>query len=116
MDKHEKEKIISQTHNIERNIQYWDLYAKVMPSLFLVLSVLFMSFGIVDFDTMFYIGLTLFAITGVTWWFWTLFSIKFLLCVLRRASSNLVEVSDELRAIKTDYQEFTNEQIKNSSN
>jgi len=116
MDKHDKEEIVFRAKNIERNIEHWDLYAKIMPSLFLVLSILFMSFGIVDFDTMFYVGLTLFAITGVTWWFWTLFSIKFLLNVLRRASNNLVDVSDELRAIKADYQEITNEQIKEHRN
>lgn len=101
--------IIEQTKRVEQQVERWDLYARIAPTVFLVISVLCISFGIIDFNVAFFIGIGLFAVTAVTWWFWTIYTIKHLVNTLNRASTNLLEVREEFTAINKDIRDFKNE-------
>jgi len=96
----EQEEYLKRAKKIEEQVERWDLFAKIAPTFFLAFCFLLMVLGIFDFDTIFYIGLGLFAFTAVVWWFWTIFSIRFLVRLLRKASTNLVEVSKDLSEVK----------------
>ena len=98
--------IIEQTKRVEQQVERWDLYARIAPTVFLVISALCISFGIIDFNAAFFIGIGLFAVTAVTWWFWTIFTIKHLVYTLNRASKNLLEVREEFRSINSDLKDF----------
>ena len=110
MDKEQQELDIERSKKIEKQVQQWDLYAKIVPTAFLLMSFLFISFGIINFDALFYIGMILFSFTAVTWWFWTIFSIRFLIRLLRKSSINLLDVALDLKEAKTDLKEYLNEQ------
>ena len=84
---------------IERQVERWDLYARLVPTLFLIVSLILVATGVIDFETAFWVGLGLFACTAVTWWFWTIFTIRLLVRTLSRASKNLEEVKDEFKLI-----------------
>tara|TARA_R110000823_G_C15771603_1_gene484103 strand:- start:471 stop:785 length:315 start_codon:yes stop_codon:yes gene_type:complete len=98
--------IIEETKRVEKQVERWDLYARVAPTVFLIISAICISFGIIDFNAAFFIGIGLFAVTAVTWWFWTIFTIKHLVYTLNRASKNLLEVREEFRSINSDLKDF----------
>jgi len=100
---------IEKSKKIEKQVERWDIYAKLAPTFFLLTSFFFLLIG-VSFDTMFKVGMILFGTSAVIWWFWTIFSIQFLVRLFRRATENLVEVGDELKIIKNEYQELRNEE------
>ena len=84
---------------IERQVGQWDIYARIMPTLFLLVAITLVWSGYIDFAQAFWLGLGLFSITAVTWWFWTIFTIRLLVRTLGRASRNLEEVKNEFKLI-----------------
>lgn len=84
---------------IERQVERWDVYARIVPTVFLVCCLVLVSVGWIDFEQAFWLGLGLFAVTAVTWWFWTIFTIRVLVKTLHRASKNLGEVRQEFKEI-----------------
>lgn len=94
---------------IEIQVERWDLYARITPTIFLILSIILIATGIIDFKTAFWLGLGMFAVTAVTWWFWTIYTIRHLIRTLNRASNNIVEVKDEFISIKREVEAFRRE-------
>jgi len=95
---------------IEKQVERWDLYARVMPTVFLVACSGLVFTGYIDFETAFYVGLSLFAVTAVTWWFWTIYTIRQLVKTLNRASKNLQEVRQEFKSVAKDIEAMRNDQ------
>ena len=86
---------------ISKQVERWDLFARLMPTAFLLTSLVLILFDIIDFETAFYVGLVGFAVTAVVWWWWAIFTIRHLVITLNRASKNLNEVNQEIvRATK----------------
>ena len=85
MEKHVAEKITKQA-------EMWDMYAKLVPTLFLVVIALLIYCDCITIRQAFWIGVFGFSMTAVTWWFWALFTIKKLVNTLYKASSDLNEV------------------------
>jgi len=94
---------------IELQVERWDLFARITPTIFLIISMILIASGIIDFQTAFWVGLGMFALTAVTWWFWTIYTIRHLIRTLNRASNNIVEVKDEFVSIKKDLEAYKNE-------
>ena len=103
MDKIRNEKI---TKQVER----WDLFARLTPTLFLATSLILVLFDVVPLDYAFYIGLTGFAVTAVSWWWWAIFTIRYLITILSRASTNLLDVNEEMTVVKKELQDLKDEQ------
>ena len=94
---------LKRSKKIANQVERWDIFAKVAPTFFLIVSFALLSVDLIDFDTVFYIGLVLFAITAVIWWWWTIISIRFLVHRLGRAGTGLIEVSNDLKSIRKEY-------------
>jgi hypothetical protein len=94
---------------ITEQVERWDLYARLTPTVFLLSSIILILFDIIDFETAFYVGLVGFAITAVVWWWWAIFTIKYLITTLNRASKNLQEVNQEVKAITQEVKSIRNE-------
>jgi len=86
---------MNKERDIENQVEQWDLFARIVPTIFLVISILLISTGVIDFDTAFWVGLGLFAVTAVTWWFWTIYTIRHLVRTLNSANKGLAEIRDE---------------------
>ena len=104
------QKDLDKTQKIEQQVERWDLFAKLAPTVFLMGCFAFLAMG-VGFETLFNIGMIAFAITAVTWWFWTLFSIRYLVRIFRRATIKLLETGDELKAVKQEYRKLRDDEI-----
>ena len=95
---------------IEAQVERWDTFARLVPTLFLVINIILTVTGIIDFEQAFWAGLGLFTITAVTWWIWTIYTIKHLIKTLNRASKNLAEVRDEFKSVSHDLEKFKNDE------
>ena len=91
---------------IAQQVERWDLYARLTPTIFLVGSLFLILFKIIDFETAFYVGLVGFAFTAVVWWWWAIFTIKYLVTVLNRTSKNLQDTAIEISQISTEIEKI----------
>jgi type II secretory pathway component PulM len=96
-------------NNIEAQVERWDLFARLVPTVFLVINLILVSTGVINFEQAFWVGLGLFAVTAVTWWFWTIYTIRHLVKTLNRASKNLQEVRSEFIAVSKDLKDIKND-------
>ena len=106
MNKTQKEANIN---NIEAQVERWDLFARLVPTVFLVINIILVTTGVINFQQAFWVGLCLFAVTAVTWWFWTIYTIRHLVKTLNRASKNLQEVRSEFIAVSKDLKDIKND-------
>jgi len=105
---------LQRAKRIEQQVERWDLFAKIIPTLFLVACFILLYNDIIDIDTVFYIGLAFFAITAATWWFWTIYSIRFLVRLLSRTTDKLLETGEELADIRHDFKELRDDENSTS--
>jgi|TARA_R110001592_G_scaffold243361_3_gene504353 hypothetical protein len=96
-----KEDLETSKH-IEHQVARWDIFAKIAPTFFLIISALLLSWGTLTFQTLFNIGMILFAFTAVTWWFWTIYTVRFVIRSYSIAVQSLIEVKTELRDVQQD--------------
>jgi hypothetical protein len=96
-------------NNIEAQVERWDMFARLVPTVFLVINIILVTIGVINFEQAFWLGLGLFAVTAVTWWFWTIYTIRHLVKTLNRASKNLQEVRSEFKSVSKDFKEFKND-------
>ena len=96
-------------NNIEAQVERWDLFARLVPTVFLVINIILVTIGVINFEQAFWLGLGLFAVTAVTWWFWTIYTIRHLVKTLNRASKNLQEVRSEFIAVSKDLKDIKND-------
>ena len=94
---------------IEAQVERWDLFAKLVPTVFLVFAAILISLGIISFATAFWVGIGMFASTAVVWWFWTIYTIRQLIKTLARASQNLLEVKTEFVEINKQVKALRND-------
>jgi CBS domain containing-hemolysin-like protein len=95
---------------IEAQVERWDLFAKLVPTVFLVFAAILISLGIISFATAFWVGIGMFASTAVVWWFWTIYTIRQLIKTLARASQNLLEVKTEFVEIHKQVKALRNDE------
>lgn len=88
---------------IEKQVARWDLYAKIAPTVFLGAAALSLTYGITSFDTLFNIGMIVFALTAVTWWFWTIITIRYIIKLMSGAAQDLVDVKQDLKEIREEF-------------
>ena len=96
-------------NNIEAQVERWDMFARLVPTVFLVINIILVTVGVIDFEQAFWVGLGLFAVTAVTWWFWTIYTIRHLVKTLNRASKNLQEVRSEFTEVAKEVKDIRND-------
>ena len=101
---------VERNQKIAQQVERWDLYARLTPTIFLVGSMFLIVFKIIDFETAFYVGLVGFAFTAVVWWWWAIFTIKYLITVLNKTSKNLQDAAIEILQISTEIEKLKDEE------
>lgn len=99
-----------QATKISLQVERWDLYARLTPTIFLIIAGILIITGVINFAQAFYVGLGLFAVTAVTWWFWTIYTIRHLVKTLHEASNGLQDVKNEFKHINKEIRAIRDEQ------
>ena len=95
-------------NSIEKQVARWDLYAKIAPTLFLVAAAMSLTYGITSFDTLFNIGMIVFALTAVTWWFWTIITVRYIIRLMSSTTQDLIDVKQDLKEIREEFVDDSN--------
>jgi hypothetical protein len=93
---------------IKREVRWWDLYAKLSPVLYLTIGFLLYYFNIWEWQVIAGIGAGAFAMTAVTWWFWTVHTIGEIADRTHKAENTVQEVLHDIREIKNIVKEIRN--------
>mgnify|MGYP006879004312 FL=1 len=91
---------ILENDNINKQVERWELFAKLVPPFFLFGSFILLVFDLIQFDKIFYAGLFVFAMSSVTWWFWSLFTVRYILKLMNKTTNTLIETKEELALIR----------------
>lgn len=91
---------------IEAQVERWELFARIVPTMFLITIVVLVTTKVINFEQAFWFGLGLFAVTAVTWWFWTIYTIRHLVRTLNRASYNLHYVREEFKSVAKEVEDL----------
>ena len=101
--------MLEKEQKIAKQVERWDVFARLMPTAFLLTTMFLIVYGVIDFETAFYVGLVGFAVTAVVWWWWAIFTIRYLLVTLNRASKKLSEVNRDIKTVTTEIEALKNE-------
>jgi hypothetical protein len=95
---------------IEKEIIWWNRAAVMLPIVSTAILLLFYRLDVVELQILFYIALSLYIVTAITWWWWTMKNIIYLAKVLTKSTNEIEiviqEVKDMRRAI-LDSQQLT---------
>ena len=93
---------------IKREVRWWDLYAKLSPIAYLTVGFLLWHNDVWDWQVIAGIGAGVFAMTAVTWWFWTVHTIGEIADRTHRAETSVQEVLYDIKQIKELVKEIRN--------
>ena len=91
---------------IEKQVERWDMYARIVPAIFLVVCGGLILAGIIDYKQAFWAAVVVTAVTAVTWWFWTISTIGNISERVHKAESGVQEVLTELKIIRQIFQDI----------
>lgn len=100
------EKIIK---NIPVHIDRWNTFAIVAPPIFLTAGLILLMSDIVEFGTLFWIGVTIISLTGFVWWLWIIHAMYRLMQYMNlnnkhinNAITEIIDIREEFTKVKTD--------------
>lgn len=85
---------------LERQVLLWNRAAILAPIFFTGLLMVAWLLSFCSTQTLFFIACGLYFLTAVIWWWWTMTSIRLLIKTLTGTQQGVVEVAEELRAIR----------------
>ena len=85
---------------LERQVLLWNRAAILAPIFFTGLLMVAWLLSFCSLQTLFFIACGLYFATAVIWWWWTMTSIRLLVKTLTGTQQGVVEVAEELRAIR----------------
>lgn len=97
----------AKARRIEKQVESWDTFAKLAPTFFLFVCFILLVTGNTTFDNIFLFGMMGFSITAVIWWFWTIYSIRFLVRMFNQATNDLIETGEELKSVRKELRDAT---------
>ena len=85
---------------LEQQVLLWNRAAILAPIFFTGLLMVAWLLSVCSIQTLFFIACALYFLTAVIWWWWTMKSIHLLVKTLTTTREGVVEVAEELRAIR----------------
>jgi hypothetical protein len=85
---------------LERQVLLWNRAAILAPIFFTGLLMVAWLLSFCSTQTLFFIACGLYFLTAVIWWWWTMTSIRLLVKTLTGTQRGVIEVAEELRAIR----------------
>jgi hypothetical protein len=108
-----KEKITKLFENINLQARAWKFYGIFTPLFFLLI---FISFHLIENDTvtLIYTGWTLFILSCLVWWFWTIKVFQALVEGNKELYSMIKSIGDDVVAVKEDVKQISKTSTKDT--
>lgn len=94
------EKIIK---NIPVHIDRWNTFAIIAPPIFLTAGLILLMSDMVEFGTLFWIGVTTMSLTGFVWWLWIIHVMYRLMQYMNMNDKNINNAITEIIDIRTEF-------------
>ena len=94
------------TSYVKKKVARWDMFAKGVPALILLLNFVLVGFNYVDFHNAFWITLILVSTISCVWWIWTVITVQLVHKTLSEAENSLLEVKNDITEIVKDVKDF----------
>lgn len=91
---------------VRKKVQRWDMFAKAVPAVILLLNFILVFFNYVDFHNAFWITLILVSSISCAWWIWTVMTVNLVYKTLRDTEDNLLEVKRDIKDVVKDVKGF----------
>jgi hypothetical protein len=100
------EKIIK---NIPVHIKRWNAFAIIAPPIFLTAGLLLLMSDMVEFGTLFWVGITIMSVTAFTWWLWIIYTIYGLIQYMSLNNKNINNAITEIIGIRKELTKVKND-------
>jgi hypothetical protein len=89
------------TKNLYKQITGWRIYSVIAPAVFCGVSAfLFLHYG-TPFQSIFYSGLIILAITCISWWHWSLSTMVTMLLIMKDTDDHFEKLNKTLEELRT---------------
>lgn len=104
------------TENLYKQIKGWRIYSIIAPAVFCAAAAfLYLHYG-TKFETIFYTGLIILAVTCISWWHWSLSTMVTMLAIMKDTDDHFETVADELKRLRSTIGKPTLTVVKNLDN
>jgi hypothetical protein len=93
-------------NRIKKEVRYWNLFAKFAPFAFAGAGFVCYKMNMVNFNDILVIAGILFAITAISWWFWTINTIGHISDRVHKAEDGIQDVLTDLKVIRQLFQDI----------
>ena len=94
---------------VRKKVQRWDMFAKAVPVLILILNFILVGFNYIDFHNAFWTTLVIVSSISCVWWIWTVITVKLVQKTLNDAENSLLEVKQDIKEVVKDVKGFRNQ-------
>ncbi len=91
---------------VRKKVQRWDMFAKAVPILILILNFILVGFNYIDFHNAFWTTLVIVSSISCVWWIWTVITVKLVQKTLNDAENSLLEVKQDIKEVVKDVKGF----------
>lgn len=91
---------------VQKKVARWDMFAKGVPAIILLLNFVLVVFNYVDFHNAFWITLIVVSTISCVWWIWTVITVQLVHKTLNDAENSLLEVKNDITEIVKDVKDF----------
>lgn len=87
---------------IEKEVIWWNRAAVMLPIVSTTILLLFYRLDLAELHVLFYIALSLYIVTAITWWWWTMKNIVHLAKILTKSTDEIKSVIQEVKDMRKD--------------
>lgn len=88
------------TQELYKQIKGWRLYSIIAPAVFTAASAFFYIHNGTPFQTIFYVGLIVLAVTCISWWHWSLSTMVTMLAIMKDTDDHFEDVAKKLEELR----------------
>ena len=91
---------------VRKKVQRWDMFAKGVPAIILLLNFILVGFNYIDFHNAFWTTLIIVSSISCVWWIWTVITVRLVQKTLNDAENSLLEVKQDIKEVVDDVKGF----------
>ncbi len=89
------------TTELYKQIKGWRIYSVIAPAVFCAISAfLYLHYG-TPFQSIFYYGLIILAVTCVSWWHWSLSTMVTMLAIMKDTDDHFEKLNKQLEEMRS---------------